>query len=307
MELIIENLKSINYVNNYTISDLWKSMIKNTIYEHFSLAIKEENNYIIKNLLTKFKEYYHIEFLDNVTVLDLNLLNKYNKLNNTNYKVKDNEIANISNFGFSSMIVSKANKSVNGIIVNTPSIRYFFSYLMLKKYIIPDKIILEIGCCSSAGVACQILKYHKHEIKCLLLCDIFEVLLFTYSVLQYNFPNLKIHFFDNNENKNIDELIKDNNIILIPPENIHYFSNCEIEFCFNSYSLSEMTINNINEYFEFLKKTCIYFISENRQSGRKKGIIQLNDYYPKNFIKINETINCNCDDGNHNIYHFKIN
>lgn len=281
---------------------LWSSFTKNGIYRDFFTALLEKNIDEMLLILQTFRENYYIEF-NNMLYCNFSLLEKYNKLNKMNCSRDDDCISNISNFGISEDILSKCHRSKSGSNITNLSIRYYFTYILLEPYITEKCNILEIGCCSVVGVASQILKYKSSYINCILLCDLIQVLVLSYATILYNFPHLKVLFY--NGKGNVETLTELYNIILIIPDYLIDFKSCRIEFCFNSYSFSEMSKENLDYYFNFLTKTTRWLISENKHLQNGNQFRSLIHDIPANFIKIKETDNCNCPDSFHNIYHLE--
>lgn len=307
MDSIIKNLVYLkdNLSSTYKSSDLWINILTNPPYSNFLKAFEEKNIDNMKKILLNYKENYHTEF-SQVNLINVNLLNLYNKEFNTNLTLESSEISNISNFGIQN--TDKCYNSPDGIVINTLSIRYYFTYLFLNKFLENKNNvnILEIGCCSPVGIMQNFLKYSFDKINCILLCDLFEVLLISYSTVLFNFPDLKILFYNNE--KNIDDLLKNYDVIFIIPDYIDNFINCKIEFCFNSYSFSEMSEENLKHYFDFLTKTTKYVISENKHYETDNNSVKaLLKYIPNNLIKYSEHKNINVPDGKHNIICFKNN
>ena len=303
MDIILEKLielKKIIIDTKYSSSSMWEDFLNHPPYNNFYLAFINEDKDSMEKILYNYKREYKVEFAS-PTILDINLLNKYNIQYNTNYTKDSSELSNISNFGIGD--INDCNIATNDIVINSLSVRYYFTYLMLSTYIKPNINILEIGCNCPAGVASNILKYKKQDINCILLCDLYPVLLITYATLLYNFPNLKIHFYKSTEKS--EDVIKNNDIVLIIPNHLNNFQNCSIEFCFNSYSFSEMSIDNLNNYFNFLTKTTKYIISENKHKENNGSFIALLDIIPNNFVIEKQIDNINSPDGNHNIICFK--
>ena len=298
------DLSDKNIQTKYLSENMWEGFLNKEPYNTFFRAFQEKNINLLKEILLNYKKHYIVEF-SSPEMLNVDLLRAYNKEFKTEFNTKSTEISNISNIGIDN--ISKCHLASNNMVVNTLSIRYYFTYLFLKRFLInKDNVnIMEIGCCSPVGVMQNFLKYSMEKINCILLCDLFPVLLLSYSTLLHNFPNIRILFYNNE--KNIDELISHYDVILIIPDYINNFINCNIDFCFNSYSFSEMTENNLNQYFTFLEKTTNYLISENKHTNNNNSCKALLDFIPSSFRKQTTHKNCNCTDGHHDIICFKIN
>jgi putative sugar O-methyltransferase len=306
MNTVIEkliDLRKLNIQTKYLSENMWEGFLNKEPYRNFFKAFQERNCHSLEEILLNYKKHYIVEFSSPET-LNVDLLRTYNKEFKTELNTKSPEISNISNIGIDN--ISKCHLASNNMVVNTLSIRYYFTYLFLNRFLKNKNNIniLEIGCCSPVGVMQNFLKYSLEQINCILLCDLFPVLLISYSTLLYNFPNIKILFYNNE--KNVEELISHYDVILIIPDYINNFINCKIELCFNSYSFSEMTEYNLKNYFNFLKKTTNYLISENKHTDNNQGFKALLDFIPNSFKTQSTHNNCNVPDGHHNIICFKI-
>ncbi len=128
----------------------------------------------------------------------------------------------------------------------------------------------------------------------------------SYATVVHNFPELKILFYCPGSGKTINAIINEYDVVMIIPDYLNDFLSCKIEFCFNSYSFSEMTRENLESYFTFLSKTTKYLISENKHLDTENQCFKpLLDYVPTYFKQISTYANHNCPDGCHDIIRFE--
>lgn len=297
------SLKKRNIATKYTAENLWEGFLNREPYNTFFKAFQNGDEYLMGEILRNYKSHYCVEF-SSPEMLNIELLAKYNNENGTSFNVRSSEISNISNFGIKD--TSKCIIGDNGNVVNTLSIRYYFTYLLLSKFLKDNINILEIGCCSPVGVMQNFLKYRNGEVNCILLCDLYPVLLMSYATVVHNFPELKILFYCPGSGQTINAIINEYDVVMIIPDYLNDFLSCKIEFCFNSYSFSEMTRDNLESYFSFLSKTTKYLISENKHlDTENKCFKPLLDYVPASFKPISTYPNHNCPDGCHDIIRFE--
>ena len=167
MDIVITkllNLRDKNIQTKYLSENMWENFLSKEPYLTFFKAFQEKNSHLLKEIFISYKKHYIVEF-SSPEILNVELLKLYNIKYNKNFNIKSPEISNISNIGINNL--SKCNLSSYGIVVNTLSIRYYFTYLFLNKFLKNNENILEIGCNSPVGVLQNCLKYSLEKINCI--------------------------------------------------------------------------------------------------------------------------------------------
>lgn len=154
------------------------------------------------------------------------------------------------------MYKSVFDRSNRRIDINT--IRHIFTFEILKKYVNPKKICI-IGDGGLNAVLGAYLIFPKSKIFSI---NLSESLIHDYNVLKNLNSNLK-ESVKLIENTNDFEEIK--NLNLIPSNLKNYLFDREIDLFINISSFQEMSMNEINRYFEIIKNNKSYLYTCNRE------------------------------------------
>ena len=297
-----------NYYNNRSQesrSYLWNKFINDSPHNILDKYFKDHNYQEIENIYNQMKLYSNLSCeWDNYIKIDNNIIKKINQ-----YNLDVDDMGYISNLGFNkinkNLLYNKSNQ-----IISDSSIRAYYSSMICGKYLSKKKknIFLEIGSGGSASVIFQLLKKYNSNINSILICDFTHILCLIYYNLNNNLKNIKILFYNKSHKQEINNLIDKYDIILISTDSINDFINVNIDLIYNSYSLSEMTPGDINNYLKFIANTSKYFISENKHYNRvsqSELFTPLFNFIPDSFKKIKETETL-LNDNDHSIVEYDL-
>ena len=264
IEIVKEMINLYNKMNNNASGD-WKWISNNKI--NIDELFKSNNYNEIDKLYSNFSRNF-ISFgiisngiYENLIKNDKMMFTlKQNILNDIDTCI---ELCNITNINVldSSRIGNFYGINKNNVFITPDNIRHYYSAYKINNFIynVKNPIIMEIGA-GYGGLLVNLLKSRKDNF-CYINVDIRNTLLVFYyyikSYIELKKLDKKIYF---SENGNVTEqIIKEFDIILIPNDK-HQNINVKIDIVFNSHSLSEMSIEHMEDYFRTIHRLNIKHI-----------------------------------------------
>ena len=150
--------------------------------------------------------------------------------------------------------------------INDHVIRSYYNINLLNSYFeIKDKeFILEIG-----PGGCNLVSLLKHHFsnKCFVLVDLPETLILSISTINELFPQSKILFPNECDNKINTQLLEKYDFIFLTPDKINLLEDNLIDLSINTNSFGEMQIDQVNKYLKLIQrvsKNGSFFFNTNR-------------------------------------------
>ena len=268
-----------NYDNIKTIEEMHKlyfRMINNASGDWKWIS----NNKININTLFEKNDFKHIQILYSnfarnflsFGIISNGIYEELIKNDNKMYQLKQNilndidtciEMCNIKNIKvLDSVKIGNFYGIIKDNIFITPdNIRHYYSAYKINNFLSKDKnpTIMEIGG-GYGGLLVNLLKSREDKF-CYINIDIKNTLLVFYyynkNYIEIEKLNKKIYFSEDGIVTN--EIMDDNDIVLIPSDK-HQYINGNIDLVFNSHSLSEMSKEHMEGYFETIHKLNIKHI-----------------------------------------------
>jgi putative sugar O-methyltransferase len=277
-------------------SNIWKKQIFGKSLSLLKLHLTKKNASSVNNLLLNFwnsEDSFLGATYTNKPKKILAKLAEILVLYQMYFNLKKTIDIELSDLSYLSLCGNPSGLRYKNTIINHLSIRQAFDVQQISKLVSDGDVVLEIG----GGHGSLAGKLSNKKKITYIDIDLPESLYSAYYFLRISLPNIRILFCTSSDEViNIKNLYKDFDIFLIPNYLSKYLNKIELAVIFNSYSLSEMRITDIEEYMNLIEKLKPnFFLSENYTADRNiiedtnRSLINSRNFKPKGYKIISET------------------